>query len=104
MSKPMIVEIPHALPRTEARRRLDGGFDHLKQEFGNAGLAKMEKTWSGDSMTFVAQALGQAIHGRLEILDRMVRAEVYVPGFLGMIAGPIKNRIKRDAQLLLAQK
>ena len=101
MSKPMIVEVPHSLPRDEARRRLEGGFDHLKQEFGNAGLAKMEQTWSGDAMTFVAQALGQAIHGRMEVRDRVVHAEVYVPAFLRMIAGPIKNRIQKDAHLLL---
>lgn len=104
MSKPLVIEVPHSLPRQEARRRLDGGFDHLQREFGDGGLARMEKSWSGDTMNFVAQVFGQSVHGRLEVLDQLVRAEVFVPPLLSLLAGPVKNRIRRDAQLLLASK
>lgn len=104
MNKPLVVEVPHSLAREEARRRLDGGFEHLQREFGDGGLAKMEKSWSGDTMSFVAQVLGQSVHGRLEVMDRLVRAEVFMSPLLSLLAGPVKNRIKRDTQLLLERK
>ena len=100
----MIIEVPHALSRDEAKRRLSGGFAHLDNEFRSAGLAKMESNWTDYRMKFMAQALGQVISGTMDVLDQSVRVEVHVPGFLAMIGGGIKKRLTREATALLASK
>ena len=100
----MIIEVPHALSRDEAKRRLAGGFEHIDKEFRSSGLAKMEATWSEYRMRFMAQAMGQVITGALEVLDQKVRVEVHVPAFLMVIGGGIKKRLTQEAQALLASK
>ena len=100
----MIIEVPHALSRDEAKRRLVGGFDHIDKEFRSSGLAKMESSWSEYRMTFLAQAMGQVVTGVMDVLDQTVRVEVHVPAFLMVIGGGIKKRLTQDATALLASK
>ncbi len=100
----MIIEVPHALTRDEAKGRLDGGFKHLDKEFRASGLAKMEGGWTDYRMRFMAQALGQVVTGTLDVLDDKVRAEIQAPAYLAMIGGEIKKRLTRDATALLASK
>src|SRR4051794_10633786 len=104
MSKPMIIEVPHALTRDEAKQRLDGGFKHLDKEFRASGLAKMESSWTDYRMKFMAQAMGQVVSGTLDVLDDKVRAEIQVPAFLAMIGGEIKKRLTNEATALLASE
>lgn len=104
MTTPMIIEVPHSLSRDEAKRRLADGFDHIDREFRSSGFAKMESSWSDYRMRFVAQAMGQAITGVLEVLDRSVRVEVQMPAFLAMIGGGLRKRLTQEATALLASK
>jgi len=104
MSKPLTVEIPHDLGREEARRRIDAGFGRLEQQFGGGGLGRVEKQWSGDRMSFQAQALGQHLGGRLEVLSGVVRLELDLPPFLAMIASSLKGRLQKEGQLLLEKR
>ena len=104
MSKPLIIEVPHSLSRDEAKRRIAGGFDHIDKEFRSSGLAKMESNWSEYRMRFMAQAMGQAITGALDVLDQTVRVEVHMPAFLAIIGGGIRKRLTQEAQALLASK
>jgi len=104
MSKPLTVEIPHDLGLQEARRRIEAGFGRLEHQFGGSGLAKLEKHWSGDRLSFQAQVLGQHLGGRLDVLAEVVRLEVELPPFLAMIAGSLKGRLQKEGQLLLEKK
>jgi putative polyhydroxyalkanoate system protein len=104
MSKPLTVEIPHALGREEARRRVESGFERLEHQFGGGGLAKVEKRWAGDTLNFHAQALGQAVSGRLEVRAESIHMEIDLPPFLAMIAGSLKGRLQKEGQLLLEKK
>jgi putative polyhydroxyalkanoate system protein len=101
MNKPLTVEIPHALGREEAHRRIEAGFEKLEHQFSGGGLARMEKRWSGDVLSFQAQVVGQALNGRLEVRDDCVRMELDLPPFLAMLAGTLKGRLQREGQLLL---
>ncbi len=103
MSKPVTVTIPHQLGRAEARRRIDEGFARLTAQLGG-GLAQINKTWSGDQMQFAARAVGQAISGRLDVLDDAVKMEIDLPPLLAMIADKIRGRIQKEGQLLLDKK
>jgi len=104
MSKPLTVEIPHDLGLQEARRRIESGFERLEHQFGGGGLAKVEKRWSGDRLSFQAQVLGQHLSGRLDVLEQVVRMELDLPPFLAMIAGSLKGRLQKEGQLLLERK
>ncbi len=104
MSKPLTVDIPHALGREEAHRRIEAGFERLEHQFGGGGLAKLEKHWTGDVLSFHAQALGQAVNGRLEVKPDSIHMEIELPPFLAMIAGSLKGRLQKEGQLLLEKK
>ena len=104
MSTPITVEIPHGLGRQEARRRIEAGFGRLTQQLSGGGFAQAQTSWSGDRMSFSAQALGQALTGRLEVLDTLVHMEVDLPPFLALLAGQIRGRLQREGQLLLEKK
>ncbi len=104
MSKPLTVDIPHSLGREEAHKRIESGFDRLEHQFGGGGLGKLEKRWTGDTLSFHAQALGQAVDGRLEVRPDSVHVEVDLPPFLAMIAGSLKGRLQKEGQLLLEKK
>ncbi len=104
MTKPITIDIPHALGREEAKRRIETGFAKIEHQFSGSGLARVEKSWSGDRLSFAAQVLGQGLTGRLEVLDQMVRMELDLPPFLAMIAGRIKGRLQEEGQLLLERK
>jgi hypothetical protein len=104
MSKPLTIEIPHDLGLREARRRIESGFGRLEQQFGGGGLARLEKHWTGDKLSFQAQVLGQAVSGRLEVMAALVRMELDLPPFLAIIASSLKGRLQKEGQLLLEKK
>jgi putative polyhydroxyalkanoate system protein len=104
MSQPITVDIPHALGRAEARRRIDKGFGRLEAQLGAGAMARVERRWEGDRLSFSAQALGQMMTGRLDVEDQSVRIELDLPGFLAALAGRIKGRLQKEGQLLLEKK
>ncbi len=103
MSKPIVISIPHELGRAEAKRRIDAGFGRLERQF-SSGLAQVSKSWSEDRLSFSAKVAGQALTGRLDVMDASVRIEVDLPSLLELIAGRITGRLKRESQLLLEKK
>lgn len=103
MSRPVSIDIPHKLGVAEARKRIEAGFGQLQQQI-SGGLAQVEKRWEGDRMTFSAKVIGQAISGRLLVLDDAIKMEIDLPPMLAMIADTIKGRVKKQGQLLLEKK
>ena len=104
MSKTISISIPHELGRQEARRRIEEGFGQLGQQFGGGGRIAFTRSWQDDRLSFAARVLGQAISGRMDVLDTAVRMEVDLPDLLAMIAGKIKGRLQKQGQLLLEKK
>ncbi|KQY31092.1 polyhydroxyalkanoic acid system protein [Caulobacter sp. Root487D2Y] len=103
MSKPITITLPHQLGLAEARRRIDEGFGQLLSQTG--GMVKdVQKSWTGDALTFSAQAMGQPISGVLTVFEDSVRMDVVLPGLLGVIAGKITGQVKKQGQLLLEKK
>lgn len=104
MSKPVTITIPHALGAVEARRRLEDGFGKLEQQIAAGGLTRVQKSWSGDRLSFSAQVLGQAVSGRLDVFEEAVRMELDLPEFLAVVAHVIKGRLQKTGRLLLEKK
>lgn len=102
MAKPVVVSIPHELGRDEARRRIEEGIGRITHQFGEG--VKLSKAWEGDRLSFSAKVVGQAVAGRLDVLDDLVRMEVDLPPFFAMIADKVKGRLKKEGQLMLEKK
>ena len=103
MSRPVTVNIPHQLGKTEARRRIDEGFGRMRSQI-NGGLGRMltcHERWEGDRLHFEAGTLGQKVTGRLDVAEDAVRIEVDLPEILAGLAERIAGKLKSEGQKLL---
>lgn len=103
MSKAVTLTLPHELGRAEARRRIDEGFASFSQHMG-AVAGVLTKSWTGDRLSFVFQALGQEISGHIDVEDAAIRLEVLLPNLLALMAETVKRRLRKEGQLLLEKK
>src|SRR5690349_3376728 len=107
MARPITINIPHALGKDEARRRIATGFDRLQPQItgGMSGkLIAFQKWWEGDCLHFEGSALGQKITGRFEIRDDSVQAELNLPEILAAIADAIRRKLQAEGRKLLERK
>ena len=102
MSQPLVVTVPHQLGQAEARRRINDGIGKLTEQFARMGEVKT--AWTGDILGFSVTTMGQAVTGSVEVGQAEVRIEVVLPGFLGMIAGSLKGRLRDQGALLLEDR
>jgi hypothetical protein len=101
MTSPVSVSIPHRLGRAEARRRIDSGFANIVRALPGAGTCS--ERWEGDRLLFTVAAMGQTVTGVIGVLDASVTMEIQLPGLLGMVAGGLKDRLRKAGQLLLTK-
>ena len=99
MATPITLDIPHQLGKAGVRARLDGGVGRLGEKI--PGGAQVEHRWDGDTLHFTVQAMGQRVQSTATVFDNHVHAVVDLPGFLAMLAGPIKRAIEAEAPKLL---
>ena len=104
MTRPVCIDIPHALGVAEARRRVDTQFGKLEAQLAGVGVSGIEKRWEGDKLHFAGRALGQAVGGRLLVLADSLRVELDLPPMLAMLAGRIQEALGRSGRLLLEKK
>jgi hypothetical protein len=69
-------EVPHALPKDEARRRIEGLLAYWSQKYN------MRCVWTADSAKVAGKAVGVTIDANLTITDLAVVGEAADPGFL----------------------
>ena len=103
MNPPLTVNVPHKLGAAEARRRVDEGFGQLAGQMPQ-GMAQIEKSWKDNRLSFSAMAMGQVATGHLDVTDEAVEIVVHLPGLLGVMAGTIAGKLRREGQILLEKK
>jgi hypothetical protein len=103
MSKPLIMSIPHRLGKAEAVRRLKSDLGSAGAGFGHL-LHIDEQTWTDDRLQFRVTALGQTVHGNIDVAEDYVRLEVFLPWLLAMIAERLQPLIRKEGTLLLEKK
>lgn len=103
MATPITITIPHQLGRAEARRRIETGFAKVLHLLPGSGGTASER-WDGDRLTFGALAMGQTVTGVIDVQDTAVTMQIDLPGMLGMIAGGLKEQLRKAGQLLLTKK
>jgi hypothetical protein len=104
MSRPVTVTIPHRLGKAEARNRVAASVGQLRDQFAALSVSNFQHAWSGDRMSFQAQALGQTISGGIDVTESDIRIDVALPGLLGVFASKIAGSLQRQGALLLEKK
>jgi hypothetical protein len=103
MTNSITVSIPHQLGRTEARRRIEAGFAKVTRVFPGGGGA-CSKRWDGDELSFSVVVMGQTIAGLVKVHEVTVTMDIQLPGILGMIAGGLKDRLRKVGHVLLTKE
>ena len=103
MTTPITLSIPHQLGRAEARRRIESGFSKVVDVVPGGSTAACSQRWDGDRLAFSIGAMGQTVKGFIDVLDATVTMEIELPGFLGLLAGGFKDRLKKAGQKLLTR-
>ncbi len=102
MTRPLIVNIPHALGRGEATRRLKRGLARVTSAIPIVKIE--EETWSGDHLSFKVSGMGQVAFGTAEVNDADVRIEIVLPWLLQSVGEMVQGAIRSRAQILLEKK
>lgn len=104
MTRPVTIDIPHALGAAEARRRVETQFGKLEAQLAGLGVTGVEKRWEGDRLHFAGRALGQAVGGRLTVLADALQVELDLPPMLAMLAGKVRAALGKSGRLMLEKK
>ena len=102
MDQPIVVNLPHKLGRAEARQRIAGGVDKLKNYI--PGGADVRSRWEGDRMVLDVRAMGQAVTGLIDVEENHVRLEFTLPPFLAMFAQKVRSFLTRKGGEMLEDK
>jgi hypothetical protein len=103
MTRPITINIPHALGKDEARRRITIGFDRLRQQMtgGLAGMIAFQERWEEDRLHFEGTALGQKITGRFDVKPDSVEMQLDLPEILAAMADRIRHKLQNEGRTLL---
>ena len=106
MARPVTVNIPHALGKDEARRRIEEGFGRMRQQMtgGIGGMLTFDERWEGDRLHFEDRGLGQTLTGRLDVRADAVEIQLDLPEILAALADRITGRLRQEGQKLLEKK
>lgn len=96
---PITVEIPHQLGQAVARERLEKGLNKLTSFV--PGSTVTEHHWTGDTLAFTLQAMGQRVAAKLDVFDDRVRAVLDLPPILSMFAAKAKELLLDNGKKLL---
>ena len=99
MSVPVEVDLPHKLGREEARRRIAGGFGKLADFVPGGSITQHH--WTGDTLDFVVEGMGQRVAAKLDVTDANVHATFDLPQFMALFAEKIRAKLQKDGPKLL---
>jgi hypothetical protein len=99
MSQPIQVDLPHALGKDEARRRIANNIHKLESHI--PGGAKVQSGWTGDQLNLDVHALGDSVRATIDVEESKVHLTVLLPGMLSYFAAPIQAMLQKKGDLLL---
>ncbi len=99
MSKPIDIDLPHQLGKDEARRRIAGNIGSLERHI--PGGANVQSSWNGDVLSLSVQAMGEQVHGQIDVQEALVNVKLALPGMLGMFSGVVAGMLKSQGGHLL---
>ena len=102
MTTPIQVDLPHRLGAEEARRRIDGGIDRLKDFI--PGGAEVRSAWTGDRLGLQVTAMGQEVNAQIDVRETFVRVELLLPPSLAFFGKAIEAALRRKGADMLEDK
>jgi putative polyhydroxyalkanoate system protein len=93
----MTIQIEHTLSREEARNRIEQLIERYKEEY-KADLQELVVDWAGDRAHIRVKAKGYGTSGSLEVRDKVVELDFYVPFMLQVFSKKIKSVISDQIQ------
>lgn len=102
MASPLIVDLPHNLGKEEARARIAGGMHKLADHI--PGGADVRSGWEGDRLNLAVTAMGQEVSAKINVMEKVVRVEVMLPGMLAFFGSRIEGYLKSKGAQLLEDK
>ena len=101
MSKTIVVTVPHALGKDEARRRVASEIDLLKSAYVDK-FAHSEVNWTEDVADIRVVALAQEVKAHIVVAADNVRVEILLPWILASLAGRVESQLTTTARDTLA--
>lgn len=101
MSKSIVITVPHALGKDEARRRIAFEIEQLKNVYVGK-LAHSEVKWMGDAANIRVVALAQEIRAQIDVAADTVRLEIILPWLFSSLAGRLQSLLATSARDRLA--
>lgn len=125
MSRPVTVNIPHALGKAEAKRRVAHGFGQFEEHLvagltgkGDAGGGRQggflgaalrstinfNQQWNDDRLEFEGGGLGQRVTGRIDVEEDHVVMQVDLPEMLAALADRFAGQLRHEGAKMLEHK
>ena len=99
MTQPIEVDLPHSLGKEAAKRKIDGGFGKIAGYIPGGSVT--EHQWSGDTLNFTVEGMGQRVAVKLDVAESNVHATFVLPAFLALFSEQIRARLQKDGPKLL---
>jgi putative polyhydroxyalkanoate system protein len=97
----MTIQVEHTLSKQEAKHRIEELIGQLRQEYKNE-LQTLAVEWAEDTAHIRLQVRGYSTAGSLEIKERVVELDFYMPFLLQVFSKKIKSVIQDRIQQSLA--
>jgi putative polyhydroxyalkanoate system protein len=91
------VEVPHSLPQTEARSRLE----RLQQKFQNQ-VSELHQSWEEDTLRFRFKTYGIPLDGGITVGETALNVDGNLPFSAMMFRGKIESTIREELERLVA--
>jgi hypothetical protein len=88
----MTIQVEHRLAKQEAKHRIGELIEQLRQEYKNE-LQTLVVDWTEDTAHIRLQARGYSTAGSLDIKDKVVDLDFYMPFLLQVFGKKIKSVI-----------
>ncbi len=100
MDDELVLRIPHTLGAAEAQRRIAGGIDAAKAQYGQL-LHAADTHWDASRMAFRVTALAQTVSGTVDVQEDFVELRAKLPLLIRMLAKRFVPVVQNTGQKLL---
>jgi hypothetical protein len=94
------VQVPHTLPETEARERLNRFVDILRQKFQDS-VSDLQQEWDGNTLRFQFTTFGIPLKGGITVDERQLEVKGDLPFSAMLFRGKIESSIREQLERLV---
>lgn len=103
-ARPLIVWFAHRLGKREALRRVKSGLDGIVRTYSGLLFSVQEETWTDYHLNFRVSVIGLPASGSIDVADRRVCLEAFLPWLLAPLADAALPAIRKTGVAILEGK